>query len=85
MKYAELISKLLGIENSIPRLQGKLVDECVHFQNVEGDPLFAGYDSSKQLSNAQDAKMYSVACSMAGDVAAEYGYDINKLIGFVIY
>ncbi len=48
-----------------------LSDMCVDAENAS-DPT-------------SDKCLYLAACSRAGQVAEEAGFDINKLIGFTIY
>ena len=42
-------------------------------------------DAENAVDPTSDKSLYLAACERAGQCAEEAGYDINKLIGFIIY
>lgn len=83
--YMELQAELEAIEQSDLRdSKGRrlyLADQCVDAENVTDD-------AGKRLPNNHPdfyARCYGAACAAAGERAEEYGFDINKLLGRVVF
>jgi len=74
-KYYDLQEKLAKLENEHNLY---LADQCVDLENVD-------FNAANEYTNEQYGKLYAVACSAAGGRAEEAGFDINELIGKVIY
>ena len=75
-KYYDLLAKLEKLEK---KHNLYLSDPCVYLENVEWKQPDGIY------TNDQYADLYLSACNFAGSRAEEAGFDINKLIGKIIY
>jgi hypothetical protein len=75
-KYYDLLAKLEKLEK---KHNLYLSDPCVYLENVEWKQPDGIY------TNDQYADLYMSACNFAGSRAEEAGFDINKLIGKIIY
>ena len=73
--YEKLHIELLALE----REHGLyLVDPCIDHENIAAQNLTEGTDDYW-------AALFNVACDAAGGRAEEAGYDINELLGRIIY
>jgi hypothetical protein len=74
-KYYDLQEKLAKLENEHNLY---LADQCVDLENVD-------FKAAETYTDEQYAALYSAACSAAAYRAEEAGFDINELMGKVIY
>ena len=83
--YIAFQAELEAIENSDLRdSKGRrlyLADQCVDAENVTDD---IGKRLPHDHPDFYD-RCYGAACSAAGERAQEYGLDINKLLGRVVF
>jgi hypothetical protein len=75
-------TKYYDLQETLQKLEKQhglyLADQCVDLENVD-------FNAASEYTNEQYGKLYAVACSAAAGRAEEAGFDINKLIGKIIY
>ena len=74
-KYENLQTELLALERKYGLY---LFDPCIDHENIAAQNLTEGTDDYW-------AALFSAACDAAGGRAEEAGYDINELLGRIIY